>query len=100
MLPDHPFIKFWNLIMIILMGYVVSFVPFNICFDQSISTEMTTAGIIDIIVDILFFVDIIVNFLSAYDDPATSLPVVKPKIIAKNYLKFWFWLDLLTVLPF
>lgn len=76
MLPDHPFIKFWNVVMIILMGYVVSYVPFGICFDHSISTGMTLSGFIDIIVDILFFIDIIVNFLSAYDDPATSLPVV------------------------
>ena len=100
LMPDHPFLRFWNMVMIVLMAYVVSYVPFNICFDQSISTELTLTGKIDIIVDILFFVDILVNFVSAYDDPTTSLPVVKPRVIAKNYLKFWFWLDLITVLPF
>lgn len=75
-MPDHAIIKMWNNVMIVLMCYVVSLVPYNICFDQSISTEMTTTGYIDIAVDILFFIDIIINFMSAFDDPVTSLPVV------------------------
>jgi hypothetical protein len=86
--------------MMFLMAYVVSFVPFNICFDESVTTEMTLVKYIDVVVDIFFFIDIIINFLSAYDDPQTSLPVVKYRKIAKNYLKMWFWIDLITVLPF
>ena len=50
-------------------------------------------------VDILFGIDIIVNFLSSYEDPATGLPVISLKAIALNYLTGWFMLDLLAVLP-
>lgn len=69
LMPEDRILRVWNVVMIVLMGYVVSFVPFNICFESSVSTEMTLVSYIDIIVDVLFFVDIIINFLSSYDDP-------------------------------
>ena len=86
--------------MLVLMSYVVSFVPYNICFNKSVTNEMTLVKYIDAVVDIFFFIDIIINFISAYDDPETSLPVVKYKKIAKSYMKMWFWIDLITVMPF
>ena len=51
------------------------------------------------LVDCLFFIDIIVNLLSSYDDPDTGLPVISLKKIATNYLTGWFALDLVAVLP-
>ena len=87
--------------MIFMLGYVATLVPYHICFGAN-DTEAgyTFTGIIEIIVDFLFFVDIIVNFLSAYDDPITNLPVIDMKLIAQRYISSWFFLDLLAVFPF
>lgn len=48
--------------------------------------------------DALFGIDIIVNFLSSYED-SQGLPVVELKKIATNYLTGWFALDVLACLP-
>lgn len=49
--------------------------------------------------DILFGVDIIVSFLAAYQDEDYVL-IDDPKMIAINYLKTWFLIDVTAVFPF
>lgn len=100
LLPDHPFKRFWNILMIFLLGYVATYVPFNICFSSTEKKEEMSFGeLLDIFVDSLFFLDIIINFISAYDDPKTNLPVINLKKIAVNYMTSWFFIDLLAVFP-
>ena len=60
---------------------------------------MDAAAIIDMIVDILFGIDLFVNFISSYEDPETGLPVVSLKLIAINYLTSWFPIDFIAVFP-
>ena len=99
-LPDDAFKRFWNILMIFLLIYVASYVPFGICFVQKVEgAPMTTAEIIDIVVDAMFLIDIVVNFVSAYEDDETGLPIVNLRKIAIHYLSTWFVLDFLAVLP-
>lgn len=99
-MPDDPIKRFWNILMIFLLFYVASWVPVSICFQESnTSGILTAAEVFDFIVDTLFFMDIIINFLSSYEDPVTGLPVISIKKIAKNYFTGWFILDFMAVLP-
>jgi hypothetical protein len=69
LMSDDPFKRFWNVLMIILLIYVATYVPYDICFDPSEGEgEWTTIRIFDLFVDFLFLIDILVNFLSSYDD--------------------------------
>jgi hypothetical protein len=70
-MPDDTIKKVWNILMIFLLFYVATWVPVNICFNQETSEEMTTVDWIDMFVDILFGIDILINFLSSYEDPVT-----------------------------
>lgn len=54
---------------------------------------------LDLLVDCLFGLDILVNFVSSYEDPETGLTVVKYKDIASNYLSGWFAFDLFATMP-
>lgn len=100
LMPDDLFKRFWNIIMIFLLAYVATYVPYGICFVQKPpGSPMETDDYIDLGVDGLFGIDIIVNFLSSYEDPVTSLPVINLRKIAVNYLTGWFVLDLIAVLP-
>ena len=47
------------------------YVPYHICFSKNKvgDQQMETADYIEIIVDVLFGIDIIVNFVSSYEDP-------------------------------
>lgn len=52
----------------------------------------------DLIFDILFFLDIVVNFFSAYQDEEQHM-VDNHRRIVINYLTGWFFVDLTAVLP-
>lgn len=56
----------WNLLLIILMFYTAIFMPYKIAF---VEAEFGDAWfVIDLIVDVFFATDIIVNCFSAYYD--------------------------------
>ena len=42
----------------------------------------------------------ILGFRRAFINDKTGEHVMNPKLIAKNYLKFYFWIDLLGCIPF
>lgn len=93
-MPDSKFKTFWNIAVIVLLAYTSTFVPFQVAFvDQDSSFEI----FLNYLVDILFGVDIIVNFLSAYETNHRVETRLKP--IAKNYLTGWFTLDLVATFP-
>jgi hypothetical protein len=50
-------------------------------------------------IDICFFVDIFINFCSAYYDKDFNL-VDDRKVIAKSYLYSWFFVDFISIIPF
>ncbi|XP_018652454.1 putative voltage-gated potassium channel [Schistosoma mansoni] len=55
--------------------------------------------ICDIIVELLFIIDIILNFWTTYVSKSGQV-VYHLKAIAINYLRGWFFLDLLAAIPF
>ena len=68
LLQDDPFKRVWNVLIILLLMYVATYVPYDICFGESHPGVWGSKEIFDLTVDILFFIDMIVNFLSSYDD--------------------------------
>ena len=78
MLSNHPFKRFWDFLMIFMLAYVATLVPFNICFNTSDIREnrdnnWTSSEIVSLIIDLLFLIDVFVNFFSSYDNPETNM---------------------------
>ena len=48
----------------------------------------------------IFAIDVIVGFRKAYLNDKTGRECRDPKLIAIQYLKFYFWIDLLSGIPF
>jgi hypothetical protein len=72
--------------------------PFNIAFLPERISE-TWRGI-NYFIDIMFFLDIIVNFNTGFiDEDGEFLVVQDYGIIAKRYLSGWFIIDFLAVIP-
>lgn len=63
-MPDHKFKIFWNLIIIMLLVYTATFVPYQIAFIQD---DIFALTVLDYITDSLFGIDIIINFISAIE---------------------------------
>ena len=71
------------------------FTPARIAFTDADDLKWT---VIDTIVDLLFAVDLILNFFFAYYDEEYTL-VDDRRTIAKTYLRSWFAVDLLSIAP-
>ena len=96
-MPEDKFKAVWNMIIVILLMYTAIFVPFRIAFVQ---TDSSSIVVFEQIVDIIFGIDILVNFLSATEDTESNTLIYKHKDIAKKYIKSWFILDLVACFPF
>ena len=94
--PDSRFSHIWSLTIAVLLIYTATYMPFKTCF---VDESSTTDEIIDWTVDILFMVDILVNFLQATENTDGTW-ITSPKEIARNYIKSWFAFDLVSVIPF
>lgn len=95
-MPTAKFKVVWNMIIILMLLYTATYMPYQICFiDESPTGFMM---ILDYMIDTLFFLDIFVNFCSAVE---TVDNVVDPrfKVIATTYVKGWFFLDLFATFP-
>ncbi|ESO99559.1 hypothetical protein LOTGIDRAFT_81109, partial [Lottia gigantea] len=55
--------------------------------------------VIDSMVDVVFFVDIVLNFHTSFVGPSGEV-ISDPKVIRMHYLKSWFVIDLLSCLPY
>ena len=75
--------------MITLLLFTAIYIPYRVSFLDKVSTGWL---VVEYLVDILFFTDIPINFLSAYMDNEKNL-VTEKKKIAINYLKGWFIID-------
>ncbi|XP_076366902.1 potassium voltage-gated channel protein eag-like [Tachypleus tridentatus] len=88
----------WDWIILCLTFYTAIMVPYNVAF-KSKSNEDVSFLVLDSIVDVIFFIDIVLNFHTTFVGPGGEV-VSDPKIIKMNYLKSWFIIDLLSCLPY
>ena len=56
--------------------------------------------VIDMVIDALFFIDVLVNWTTAYHDDIEGVLVTSRKKILLNYLKSWMILDIIACFPF
>lgn len=73
-------------------------VPYNVALKNKTSEDVSLL-VVDSIVDVIFFIDIVLNFHTTYVGPGGEV-VSDPKVIRLNYLKSWFVIDLLSCLPY
>ncbi|KAL5008520.1 hypothetical protein ScPMuIL_014101 [Solemya velum] len=88
----------WDWMILTLTFYTAVTVPFNSSF-KSKTMDQVPLLVVDSIVDVIFFVDIILNFNTTFVGPSGEV-VSDPKIIRMYYLKSWFVIDLLSCLPY
>ena len=92
-LPDNPYKKIWDLLIAFLILYSAIITPYEIAFSDNNHTSW-----FEILIDIFLAIDIVLTFFSAYTDEEENL-VKNHKKIIKKYLKSWFIIDIISVLP-
>ncbi|KAM4795791.1 voltage-gated inwardly rectifying potassium channel KCNH3 [Rhinophrynus dorsalis] len=92
----------WDCLILLATFYVAVTVPYTVCFSSG--KEEGTAGPrsppspCDLAVEILFILDIIVNFRTTFVSQSGQV-VFSSRLIFLHYIRTWFLLDLVAALP-
>ena len=93
--PNGVLKSTWNILILILVVFQSVVVPVRIAFEDKI---VIAWKITDYVIDGLFVIDILVNFMSAMEDDNGDY-IVNRKLIAKDYLTGWFIIDFVSCFP-
>uniref|UniRef100_A0A3B5A2F0 Potassium voltage-gated channel subfamily H member 2-like n=1 Tax=Stegastes partitus TaxID=144197 RepID=A0A3B5A2F0_9TELE len=103
-----PFKAVWDWLILLLVIYTAILTPYSAAFllNDQVGSPMQRCGyscsplnVVDLIVDIMFIIDILINFRTTYvnsNDEVVSHPVR----IAVHYFKGWFLIDMVAAIPF
>ncbi|XP_069941624.1 potassium/sodium hyperpolarization-activated cyclic nucleotide-gated channel 3 isoform X2 [Cherax quadricarinatus] len=96
--PCSNFRFYWDLCMLFLLVANLIILPVAISFfNDDLSTRWIAFNCLS---DTIFLIDIVVNFRTGIMQQDNSEQVIlDPKLIAKHYLKTWFFLDLISSVP-
>ncbi|KAM8775777.1 voltage-gated inwardly rectifying potassium channel KCNH2 isoform 2-T2 [Rhynchonycteris naso] len=104
-----PFKAVWDWLILLLVIYTAVFTPYSAAFLLKETEEGPVApdcgyacqplAVVDLIVDIMFIVDILINFRTTYVN-ANEEVVSHPGRIAVHYFKGWFLIDMVAAIPF
>lgn len=100
-MPNSSLKSGWDLLMILLLIYVATFQIWTMAFlPDTVDWISAIKYFVDLCIDILFFVDIAINFITAYERGATDLTIeTRFKFIAINYFAGFFLIDFVSALP-
>jgi len=85
----------WDIIQAFVLVYLAIAVPMRIGF--SLEPE-GFSYIVEFMVEIYFYFDMVLNFVTTYEDENMKV-ITDPGKIARHYLASWFMVDLISVLP-
>ncbi|KAL3053462.1 hypothetical protein OYC64_005904 [Pagothenia borchgrevinki] len=103
-----PFKAVWDWVILLLVIYTAIFTPYSAAFllNEVEEERRRTCGytcdplnVVDLVVDVMFIVDILINFRTTYVNQNDEV-VSHPGRIAQHYFKGWFLIDIVAAIPF
>ncbi|XP_062917316.1 potassium voltage-gated channel subfamily H member 2-like isoform X2 [Mobula hypostoma] len=103
-----PFKAVWDWLILLLVIYTAIFTPYSAAFLLNDQEEVRRRGcgyscnplsVVDLMVDIMFMIDIFINFRTTYVNSNDEV-VSNPVRIAIHYFKGWFLIDMVAAIPF
>ncbi|XP_048455176.1 potassium voltage-gated channel subfamily H member 7 [Rhincodon typus] len=103
-----PFKAVWDWLILLLVIYTAIFTPYSAAFLLNDMEEQkrrecgyscSPLNVVDLIVDIMFIIDILINFRTTYVNQNEEV-VSHPAKIAIHYFKGWFLIDMVAAIPF
>uniref|UniRef100_A0A8C8CU92 Voltage-gated potassium channel subunit Kv11.1 n=1 Tax=Oncorhynchus tshawytscha TaxID=74940 RepID=A0A8C8CU92_ONCTS len=103
-----PFKAVWDWVILLLVIYTAVFTPYSAAFllnevedelRRSCGYTCNPLNVVDLVVDVMFIVDILINFRTTYVNHNDEV-VSHPGRIAQHYFKGWFLIDIVAAIPF
>ena len=97
--PHNKIRVIWDISIIVIIIWNWLYTPFQFAY-LSNSSDMIVIDVLDKLFDFLFILDLMFQFLFAYQSPSTGELIDNPKEIAINYIwKGRFFVDLVSSIP-
>uniref|UniRef100_A0A8C6TG73 Potassium voltage-gated channel, subfamily H (eag-related), member 6a n=1 Tax=Neogobius melanostomus TaxID=47308 RepID=A0A8C6TG73_9GOBI len=99
-----PFKAMWDWLILLLVIYTAIFTPYSAAFLLNEVEEQrrrvcgytcNPLNVVDLVVDVMFIVDIVINFRTTYVNENDEV-VSEPGRIAQHYFKGWFLIDIVS----
>ena len=105
LLPESKYIQRWDLVTLGALIFTAFVTPYEVALLESPETwgEVDALFFVNRFIDLIFFKDMVMNFFLAFRDTSqdTRGRLVKDlPSIRRRYLRSWFTLDLVSILPF
>ena len=99
---SNPYKLYWDALVILCAVYTAVSVPLEISFPDinEYFDSFLLLHTADVVVDVIFIIDIVVGFLTAYTNTATGDQIRNPWKISKRYLMSGFTFDFISSIPF
>jgi hypothetical protein len=107
---------YWDVFVSLLLLFVCFVVPLRLALNLDVTTDehgnilkddlsplshvINKWEITMYIIDGFFFIDLIACFFTTIEDRERMQEVTDLKAICKDYLSGWFWVDILSIIPF
>ena len=103
---DSLFKAVWDWLILALVIFTAIEIPYSVAFliplqgsKWSNFDKATPLLVFNLLVDVMFIVDILINFRTTFINPSTDEVVSAPRQIALHYLKSWFVVDFVAAIP-
>ncbi len=93
--PNKTFRIFWDNFVILLTVIIAFESPIMLIFNKPLTKDYI---MFSLFITIIFLIDIAINFNTGYIEREQL--VSNRRLISKNYLKTWFFFDVISVVPF
>lgn len=108
---DSLFKAVWDWIILVLVIFTAIEIPFSVAFLMPLQKDgekperlnfyrVTPLLVFNLGVDLMFVIDIFINFRTTFIKLNTDEVISNPKQIALHYLKTWFVVDFVAAIPF
>ncbi len=95
--PEGKMKLIWDFFIAALIIYSVMVIPVEIAFQEHAFSQSNT---VNLYISLAFFVDIILSFRTCGECKDHDALIVSNRHIIGSYLKMWFWIDIISCIPF
>ena len=96
--PLSTFMRRWDVLTMSLLLYTAIWTPFEVAFVEE--KRLSPMYFVNMVINLAFFTDMILNFNLMYFDEKLLKMISDRKLIAKRYLRGFFIIDFISILPY
>lgn len=98
--PDAPYMRWWDIVILSCLFFTALVTPFEVGFLEG---QINALFFVNRIVDFMFLKDMCMQFvikLKVRSNKGGKTFILDRRKIARHYLRGWFFLDLISILPY